>query len=217
MFDRTRGQEQLEQFNDHGLKSFNFVPLSTSAIPGHVIFDSTSLSKMVLKMVQPPTNLANQRVKNDLWSKCFNLKSREFKSRKHSNAVFTGMIHTDGVSVSICLGPKTRKGGGYLRKRKYEAAEASNEFHYFQDAEPNQLKARKVYIDPNKRDLLYCLGINKDGDQEEKLRYTNSQRRVECRFKKYSRIREQITRDGIQDKQLLECSFSKKSLRSRTI
>ena len=99
-----------------------------------------------------------------------------------------------------------------MRKRKYEAAEASNEFPYFQDAEPNQLKARKVYIDPNKRDLLYCLGINKDGDQEEKLRYTNSQRRVECRFKKYSRIREQITRDGIQDKQLLECSFSKKVL-----
>jgi hypothetical protein len=45
-----------------------------------------------------------------------------------------------------------------------------------------------VVVDPNKRDLLYCLGSN-----GKKMRYTQSQRSVETRSKKYRKIREALT------------------------
>ena len=40
-----------------------------------------------------------------------------------------------------------------------------------------------VFIDPNRRDLLYCLGENPKTGREEKLRYTSSQRRKETKAK----------------------------------
>ncbi|KAJ3228237.1 60S ribosomal protein L3 [Clydaea vesicula] len=59
---------------------------------------------------------------------------------------------------------------------------------YFQD---NILKENHVHIGPNKRDLLYCLGWN-----DEKLRYTQMQRRHESRSKHYESIRRKIENDN---------------------
>ncbi|KAJ3218167.1 hypothetical protein HK099_005181, partial [Clydaea vesicula] len=55
---------------------------------------------------------------------------------------------------------------------------------YFQD-HLEDLHSNKVYIDPNKRDLLYCLGSN-----GKKLRYTQMQRRKESELKRYRKVRE---------------------------
>ncbi len=53
------------------------------------------------------------------------------------------------------------------------------------DENLGSLKSDFVVIDPNKRDLLYCLGTN-----DEKRRYTQPQRSKETRKRKYSRILE---------------------------
>jgi hypothetical protein len=74
------------------------------------------------------------------------------------------MIKTDGVSVSICLGPQTTKGSSGAKKRKRDAdakeAKAAEAGVYFdgEDIDLTQYHSNRVYIDPNKRDLLYCLG-----------------------------------------------------------
>ena len=66
---------------------------------------------------------------------------------------------------------------------------------YFQNAMRNpDLKAdmqvkRKVFIDPNKRDLIYCLG----SDEGPKFRYTSMQRRLETGAKEFRKIREKVT------------------------
>ena len=123
-------------------------------------------------------------------------KRKEFKARNHDKAKFTGMIRTDGVSVSILLGPQTTKGAGC--KRNFEEINGvkkpkkikKTEEQYFQNVEPKlELTDSDVFIDPNKRDLLYCLGSN-----NVKLRYTQSQRNVETRSKKYKKIRESLTK-----------------------
>jgi hypothetical protein len=98
---------------------------------------------------------------------------------------FTGMIKTDGLSVCIVIGPQTTKGSSRSKKRARDAhagmffvpanseadEKAANAPIYFQDylqevyddeeyadgdAE-HAFNNRKVFIDPNKRDLLFCM------------------------------------------------------------
>ena len=73
---------------------------------------------------------------------------------------------------------------------------------YFQEAMENPaLKAdmevkKKVFIDPNKRDLIYCLGSHGEDIQPEdapKFRYTSMQRRVETGAKEFRKTREKAT------------------------
>jgi hypothetical protein len=59
---------------------------------------------------------------------------------------------------------------------------------YLNDITAGLVKENFVVIDPNKRDLLYCLGSN-----GRKVRYTQPQRVHETKSKKYSRIREELT------------------------
>ncbi|KAJ3397092.1 hypothetical protein HDU92_000792 [Lobulomyces angularis] len=58
---------------------------------------------------------------------------------------------------------------------------------YFQD-NLKGLLSNKVHIDPNKRDLLYCLGSNGNNS-----RYTQIQRRKESGLKSYQKIRQKFS------------------------
>ena len=108
-------------------------------------------------------------MKNVYWNSVFNLRHRAFKNRNGMN--FQGFIRTDGYSVSVLL--QEREGfAGCPRNRGTPVVT-----HYFQD-HLNELKEDHLYIDPNRRDLLYCLGSN-----EEKLRYTSIQRHSETKAK----------------------------------
>ncbi|KAJ3387297.1 hypothetical protein HDU92_002004 [Lobulomyces angularis] len=60
------------------------------------------------------------------------------------------------------------------------------EDHYSQN-HTEELHEYKVFIDPNKRDLLYCLGNN-----GENLRYTQMQRRSEIQTKVNEKLRHEI-------------------------
>ena len=176
-------------FESNGLNQFNFTPLSTSTIPRHVTIDSTTLATFVLEQKKPQSFLDDTQ-KLPLWDQVFKLKNKAFQSRKHDNTKFTGMIKTDGVSVSVIVGPQTTKGPGRKRKKIVESES------YLQDATMDQIKHSKVFIDPNKRDLLYCLGSN-----EKKLRYTQSQRDHETKSRKYRNIRNELRNDAEIDGQ----------------
>ncbi|KAJ3218987.1 hypothetical protein HK099_004851 [Clydaea vesicula] len=65
------------------------------------------------------------------------------------------MVRTDGVSICVLLSsPKPKQKESLPRVKKRKIPEKSE---YFQD-NLEDLHFNKVYIDPNKRDLLYCLG-----------------------------------------------------------
>ena len=196
---------KLYQLNDIVL--FNFTPLSTSVIPRHVTIDSTSLVLMVLKC-KKPNSLLEDVQKFELWKECFNLRKKEFHPRAKDGSKFTGTIKTDGVSISICIGPQTTKGNSSsstVGKRKRELDEPVEK--YFQDVPQSDFKVNSVFIDPNKRDLLYCLDSN-----GQKLRYTQQQRDVETKTKKYRNIRNTLTREANMEGRPYDVCVPKKVL-----
>ncbi|KAJ3215595.1 hypothetical protein HK099_006298, partial [Clydaea vesicula] len=74
---------------------------------------------------------------------------------------------------------------------------------YFQD-NLEDLHSNKVYIDPNKRDQLYCPGSNC-----KKLRYTQMQLRKESELKRYRKIRE---RYQVATEEVVNYEITKKTL-----
>ena len=199
-----------KMYDADNLNLFNFVPLSTSFIPRHITIDSKLLAQIILK-VKLPEHLIEDVVKYEMWSKVFNLKKKAFQGRKHDSSKFTGMIRTDGVSISIIIGPQTTKGNGTMRKRKKDdEPKVKNEEYYFQDVDPDEFHESKVFIDPNKRDLLYCLGNN-----DKKIRYTQSQRQLETKSKKYRKLREKLTHENNMNTNPLDTNVSKKVLDPR--
>jgi hypothetical protein len=61
-----------------------------------------------------------------------------------------------------------------------------------------------VVADPNKFDLIYC-GSKDENDNLETFRYTQNQRRLETRNKKYSKIIDKANKETkIEDKLIKE-------------
>ncbi len=65
---------------------------------------------------------------------------------------------------------------------------------YFED-NIEDIRENHVFIDPNRRDLLYCLSQDDDGN-DVKLRYTSMQRRKEIGSKRHEQIRHTIEFDA---------------------
>jgi hypothetical protein len=157
-------------YEKHQMIQFNFVPLSTSSIPRHITIDTKTLALHVLKLKQDTFKISEDKLM--LWESIFNLGNKAFKSR--SSMDFDGMIRTDGISCCVLIKNTSKKkayGSNRGKKRKREKTE------YFQD-NLEDISENKVFIDPNVRDLLYCLGNN-----GKKLRYTSMQRRRETHSK----------------------------------
>ena len=165
-----------EMFNAQNIKMFQAIPLSTSLIPRHVTIDTVILCKNILGISRPSVSL----MKFQYWASVFNLKDHAFKKR--SGNKFDGMIRTDGISCSVLIDCTVKRRGPRAGRIHVPAAEPD----YFE----NNLQALKpdmVFIDPNRRDLQYCLGSN-----GKKIRYTSSQRRSETHAKEHVKIRTKI-------------------------
>ncbi|KAJ3212805.1 hypothetical protein HK099_007664 [Clydaea vesicula] len=123
----------------------------------------------------------NEETKPGYWSQVFNLNNKAFKRKRGvSNELsLTGMIRTDLVGISVNIDPPPTKG------RRIDALDTEV---YLERNTVGLIKENFVVIDPNKRDLLYCLGSN-----NHKLRYTQPQREMETGKKKYRKIREDAT------------------------
>ncbi|KAJ3397968.1 hypothetical protein HDU92_000069 [Lobulomyces angularis] len=138
-------------------------------------------------------------LKETVWDTVFKTNAKAFKSR--NNMSYNGMVRTDGVSICVLLSsPKPKQKESLPRVKKRKIPEKSE---YFQD-NLEDLHFNKVYIDPNKRDLLYCLGGN-----VKKLRYTQMQRRKESGLKHYRKIRE---RYEVATEEVVNYELTKKTL-----
>ncbi len=167
-------------YEKHNVRCFKAVPQAKSSILRHVLVDTIILVRNILG--QSKVGALTDEKKKEYWSQIFNLRNKAFKSK--ADAHFNGIIQTDGISLCVVHGPLSQQ----KRQRKDPVkATVKDEEAYVEEA-PGEVKNDYVVIDPNKRDLLYCLG-----SKGEKLRYTQQQRAVETRSKKYRKIREKLT------------------------
>ena len=99
------------------------------------------------------------------------------------------MIRTDGVSLSVVVDERLVAQRQSKRKRRQPPPSM-----YFDDNR-HEIREKHVFIDPNRRDLLYCLGTDQTGD-DVNLRYTSMQRRKETHSKLHTKIRAEREIEG---------------------
>ena len=169
-----------ELYENENLPMFQIVPLSTSLIPRHIPIDTTILCHHVLGMACNGSALNIGERKFHYWRQVFNLNHHSFKKR--SGMKFEGYVQTDGISLSVNI----QKPQLFMQRKRKREHQPRQQSEYFWNNIP-ELKQEKVFIDPSRRDLLYCLGSN-----DQKLRYTAMQRRSETKAKEHDRIRTNI-------------------------
>ena len=184
---------ELEKLStkDNPVKLFNVLPLRTRIIPNYVTFDTASI---VTLLIEKDKNEFFSKIKlkqKEIWDKFFQTNKRVFKKNKYR---FNYMIKTDGIACSILFVKiDSNKEPIKLNKfqlNKLEKLKDKDDKQYIENQDNiKELLGKKNYvcIDPNLSDLMYCM--DKNGI---KFRYTQNQRRLETRNKKYMKIVEKI-------------------------
>jgi len=151
-----------------------------------------------------------------LWNYFFRTNKRIFKKNKYQ---FNYMIKTDGVSVSI-LFVRVDDKGNPVKKQKGKKYKEQLDCEYIEKAELTEIqkKMKIVTIDPNDGgDLIYC-GSKNENDELETFRYTQNQRRLETRTKKYMKITEKVnTETKINNQTIKQIESTLSILNSKTV
>ncbi|KAI7900926.1 uncharacterized protein BX663DRAFT_537301 [Cokeromyces recurvatus] len=105
---------------------------------------------------------------------------------------FRGMIHTDGVGVSILKQNKETSKGG-TRNTSKSLQTDKNEFQYIDKLNNKELQRttiKCIFIDPGRRDVLFCMGEKRESRHDSFIyRYTINQRAKETKSRKFRKFR----------------------------
>jgi hypothetical protein len=214
---------------DNPIKLFNALPLRTRIIPNYVTLDTASLISLFAQPNQHECFMNIKKKQKELWKKYFFTNKRVFKKglptrMGASNFIggkfqFNYMIKTDGVACTILfIKLESNNEPIKITKKKIMDNEKLKEIADKQYIE-NQVNVKKllkdknyVVIDPNLSDLMYCM--DKNGN---KFKYTQNQRRLETRNKKYNKIIEEInTKTKINGKTVKEIESELSKYNSKT-
>jgi len=194
---------QLEKLNDKLLentedidkikqiKLFNVLPLRSNIIPKNICIDTCALISNFLGDESTSIHLKNYKKEDNqfkLWNRFFKLDNKIFKKNKY---VFNYMIRTDGISVSI-LFIRLGNNGLPLTYNNPNNKQEENTKYIEKEIITDELRSKKIVcIDPGCSDLIYC-GSKDENDKLQIFRYTQNQRRLETRTKKYNKIIEEV-------------------------
>jgi hypothetical protein len=201
------------------IRLFNVLPLRTNIIGKNICIDTCALISNFLGDESTSEYLATYKKQNkykELWGRFFNLDNKVFKKNKYA---FNYMIRTDMISCCI-LFIRLDANGKPLKKtisNKKLTEEVNTD--YIEKVElTEEIRSKKVVcIDPGKSDLIYCGSKNDDGDLET-FRYTQNQRRLETRLKKYNKIMYNVNKETkINEKTVKEHETILSKLNSKTI
>ena len=152
----------------------------------------------------------------DLWNRFFKLNKRVFK--KGQKYTFSFMIRTDGIS-GCSLFVRTDTDGKPLKKtnKNKKCCEEANTDYIEKIELTDELRSMKVVCaDPNYSDLIYCGSKDENGNLQT-FRYTQNQRRLETRLKKYNKIMDKINKETkIQDQTIKEIETTLSTYNSKT-
>ena len=183
--------------------------MRTNIIPKNIVIDTAGLIQNFLGDEPTKEHLKNYK-KNDnqktLWKRIFKIDEKVFKK---NNYIFNYMIRTDGVSLSV-LFIRIDKEGNIAKKKLNN--KISTDTKYIEDIQWTEKlkKKRVVCADPNLSDIIYCGSKDKNGNLET-FRYTQNQRRLETRTKKYNKIIHKENTTTIIDGQTIKNIESKLS------
>jgi hypothetical protein len=235
--------KQIEKINNENIKIikpthklFQIIPQRTNIIGKYITIDTASLINMVIKKDSLKYLSDVELLGHPLWNEYFRTNKKEFKRK---NYLFNHMIKTDGIGCSVLLikiinGKPINITHGLQKKVKLMK---DNIDEYIENVEITESMKNKriVTIDPNMSDLIYCLSkthpyeikvTNKTGKiikhvkQDENLifRYTQNQRRLETRNKKYNKMQDRINKTTIiNNKTIKEIETELSLYNSRTV
>jgi hypothetical protein len=184
------------------IKSFQCFPLRNSFIPGYFQLDTTILRNNILHERNLDYSLAG---KLRSWEKVVNLNSKAFRSQGPSHLLkFRGSLQTDGVGVTILKAASdTRAGGPRQHAIPVTAREPNIADMTIEDLRDTQ--GQCVLIDPNRRDLLFCMHEDSEPEEPRIMRYTKNTQAKQRKERKYRNIRLSVKQDtnvGLAEAQL---------------
>jgi hypothetical protein len=192
----------INEIKKKQIRNFNVIPLRTNIIPKNICIDTCALISNFLGDEPTKYYLKNYKKGNTqfmLWDNYFKLNKKSFIKDK-SKYIFNYMIRTDGISCSI-LFIRVDKSCVLLKKtiQNKKSSEELN-FDYIENTEiTEELKNKRIVCcDPGLSDLLYCGSYNKD-NKLETFRYTQNQRRLETRNKKYNKLTDKLSKESYID------------------
>ena len=196
---------QLEKLNDKLLESistedidkvkqiklFNILPLRSNIIPKNICIDTCALISNFLGDESTSIHLKNYKKEDNqfkLWNRFLKLDNKIFKKNKYE---FNYMIRTDGISIGI-LFIRLGNNGLPLTYNNPNNKPEENTKYIETKIITDELRSKKIVcVDPGCTDLIYC-GSKDENDKLQTFRYTQNQRRLERRTKKYNKIIEEV-------------------------
>lgn len=201
-----RIQEDKDQF-----KLFQVIPQRTSIKSCYICLDTCALINLVIEENSLEYLNNVEKYQKELWVKHFNVKQKEFKRKGYQ---FNYMIKTDGIGSSVLLvklvnGEPVEITSKMQRELKEKLKLRDK---YIEDVKiTKQMKKKRIVtLDPNMSDIYYAVSKNKKPkimvDENENLelieeeeiitfRYTQNQRRLESRNKKYNKLQDKINKN----------------------
>lgn len=177
----------LSRDDKNKIRLFNFIPLRTNIVPKSICLDTPSIIQNLLckDTGKELKNYKKDNNQNKIWNTYFKLDKKVFRKNKYK---FNYMIRTDAVSVSI-LFIRLQNNGKPMKKMNKNCKSDLDDCEYIEKIQmTDEIKNKKVVcVDPNYSDINYCGSYDKNGKLET-FRYTQNQRRLETRKKKYMKI-----------------------------
>jgi hypothetical protein len=205
------------------IRNFNALPLRTNIIPKNICIDTCALISNFLGTTPTKDYLKNYKKGNNqfmLWDNFFKLNKKSFRKDK-SKYIFNYMIRTDGISCSILFIRVDENCIPLKKTIKNKKSCTELNLDYIENIElTEELRNKRIICcDPGESDLLYCGSYNKDNKDNklETFRYTQNQRRLESRNKKYNKLTDKLSKETyINDKTVKELETTLSKLNSKT-
>jgi len=207
------------QNEEKQIRLFNVLPLRTNIISKNICIDTCGLISNFLGDEPTTKHLRDYKKENNqinLWNNFFKLNKRVFK--KGQKYTFSHMIRTDGVSCCVLFLRVDANGKPLSKTWKNKKCCEEENIDYIEKVElTEELKNMKVVCaDPNYSDLIYCGSKDENGNLQT-FRYTQNQRRIETRLKKYNKIIDKINKETkIENKSIKEIETELSLLNSKT-
>jgi hypothetical protein len=225
---QQRIKEEKDQF-----KLFQVIPQRTSIKSNYITIDSAEIVNLTItsEFKKYFDNLEYYR--KELWDKNFTINQKEFKRKGYE---FNYMIKTDGVGCSVLL-VKLKDGKPIEITQKMQRElqkKLEKKDIYIEDIKiTNDIKNKRIVcLDPNLQDIYYAVSkeikskIIMDENNKLKLenkeeiitfRYTQNQRRLETRNKKYNKLQDKINKETkINNKSVKEIETELSKFNSKT-
>ena len=225
---QQRIKEEKDQF-----KLFQVTPQRTSIKPNYICIDTTGLINLTITENFKKYLDNIQECQKEIWNKNFKISQKEFKRKNYQ---FNYMIKTDGVGCSVLL--VKLKDGKLIEITQKMQRELKQKLEkrdkYIEDIKiTNDIKNKRIVcLDPNMNDIYYAVSkeikpkiivddnnkLRLENDEEIiTFRYTQNQRRLETRNKKYNKLQDKINKEKkINNKTVKEIETELSKFNSKT-